>query len=223
MCNELISAIPLELQMFMNGSHIETEIGNSPDHIRMHPFYVNLDRPLDAYRERYFAVAPSIDSSHQTVEPLPFLLVRETGMPFIDRIEEIVEDAGAVVQGSFELSNFEALAPLLYPPRENKPISWQWLALNDILREQGHIGEVVRVLTFQGGVEIQRRNGELLGLKDLKRLIRKEIGIQLYACYYNGKPEALIDLHPVHAPDPNLQVISHELSLITDALRATQS
>lgn len=126
--------------------------------------------------------------------PKPFLIVLTSGLEHLDIIRTQLEVARIEIEGEHDIDNFETFARYIYPIVPEKPHSHIWLMLNRQLYGDSIRGRAI-VLPSK-----LVENYEYI--TEVKRDIRKVIGIQSYQVMYNGQVSE-INFHHLHAPDLN--------------------
>ena len=93
---------------------------------RMHPILIDLgdqDPPVDI-----MAAPEPIEL--ELLAPKPFLLLRASGLQWLDAIYQQITSMGLGIEDELHLDNFEELAKRLYPVSVDTPNSYLWLMLS---------------------------------------------------------------------------------------------
>lgn len=127
------------------------------------------------------------------VEPLPFLLLRSSGLSWTDFTRDEIQKDGFSIDHEREITDFELLARHLYPALADKEETYLWFLISrKAFPENFNIGHAFVLLAKDA-----ERYAEI---DSLKRRIRASIGPLPFRVQYRGK-NILTDLHHIHAPD----------------------
>jgi len=127
------------------------------------------------------------------VEPLPFLLLRSSGLSWTEFTREKIRQEGFIIDHERKITDFELLARHLYPAFADKEETYLWFLISrKAFPENYNIG-----YAFILSAKDAERYAEI---DSLKRRIRASIGPIPFRVQYRGK-NILTDLHHIHAPD----------------------
>jgi hypothetical protein len=135
---------------------------------------------------------PLVELKQFNSTPKPFLIVLASGLEHLDTIRNQLEIARIGIESEHNIDNFETFARYIYPIVPEKPHSHLWLMVNRELYGDSAKG---RALVLPSNLV---ENYEYI--VQVKRYIRKVIGIQNYQTIYNGEISE-ISFHHLHAPD----------------------
>lgn len=148
--------------------------------------------------------------------PLPFLLLRDTCKPGdLGQIRCFLSINGIGVLDDFTLTNFDNILLNLYPINPDKPNSWEWIEAYKNANHEPGLENETRVLILDPNFSFQGFDG-LLGLYPLKHEIRLLIGSNNIKIR-TSDGDKFVNLHHVHAPDPNPYTNLFELNLLYNA------
>jgi len=127
------------------------------------------------------------------VEPLPFLLLRSSGLSWTDFTRDEIQKDGFSIDHEREITDFELLARHLYPALADKEETYLWFLISrKAFPENFNIGHAFVLLAKDAE--------RYADIDSLKRRIRASIGPLPFRVQYRGK-NILTDLHHIHAPD----------------------
>lgn len=140
--------------------------------------------------------------------PKPFLLLRTSGLQWLDPICQQIATMGLCVEDELCLDNFEELAKRLYPVREDTPNSYLWLMFS---REfLGEASNTAHAFTLNS-----QHLDDYESITEAKKAVQEAVGLTRFLVKYKGRN---IDthLHHIHAPDYDeaLENVQYEFSLL---------
>ncbi len=134
---------------------------------------------------------PQIELSYE--KPLPFFLLRASGMPYVDEIRDRIQQEGFKIDHERTIDNFELLARYLYPADPKVEESYLWFLLSRKAFPDTYNQGYAFILSSEMAKNYKK-------IDAFKRKIRNHIGPTPYKIQYQGK-KIFADLHHIHAPD----------------------
>lgn len=129
--------------------------------------------------------------------PLPFfLMVKPSGLAELDVIKRLITDAGMEITEQLELNCFFELAhhifniDKIHDYRHDLPEGHIWLKLLELFFEENHGNAVILFV----------RNGTEKMMNDLKRQIRRKVGVDFFKVHVDDI-QMVTCMTPVHTPD----------------------
>lgn len=127
------------------------------------------------------------------IRPQPFLLVRSSGLPFLNNARHTLRDYGLTIDHERTTNDFELLARYLYPAKREAEESYLWF----LVSRKAHPDTYNQGHAF---VLDPKHLADYEQIVTIKRQIRQDMGPTPYKVSYRGKT-SIIDLHHIHAPD----------------------
>lgn len=204
---------------YFENSPVDLGLDYDPDFFQHLPIVIRSKKPLSYWESIYNQPPPDLGGMRDyDPRPQPFLVIRSTGIPYAEIIIDSLKNYGVLEQKA-EISQFREVARYIYPVKPEKPLTWQWLALNEVLGTYGYCDpDQALLLTFET-LEFQGQKG-ISALPGLKKFLRSQIGITLYLLEHEGGTIG-VDLHHVHAPDPDPRTVKLELNILQNAINKT--